>query len=95
MNREGKIVLETTVLERAPSLCSNKGSRCPECPDFNTNPPDDSECLYFEVRGGIPICTRADGMQKQLERWLDSGVGGVGNLARQSLRNRLNPGQLS
>lgn len=87
MTGERPIAGEPVTLELAPTLCSNKGNSCWDCPDFNTDPPSDSDCLHFETSAGFPTCTRADGIQRQLERWLRRGtnIDGVDHLARRAL----------
>lgn len=57
-----RITAKTLVVEETV-LCNDAGSRCEDCPDINYDPPRDSDCQYFEVQSGVPVCTREDGTQ--------------------------------
>lgn len=49
-----------TILEVRPcEVLSKTSERCEECPDAVENPPEFSECPYFEpMPDGRPVCTR-------------------------------------
>jgi hypothetical protein len=62
-----------TLLTTDPdSLIYDSGDGCEDCPDINLDPPSKSQCPYFDVRSGIPICLRDDGMVKKLEDHMKS-----------------------
>ena len=75
-----EIITAETLVEEETILCNNAGDRCEECPDINYNPPSQSECEYFDMRSGTPICTRADGTQRVLDNWISSPPGHFGSL---------------
>jgi hypothetical protein len=76
------IVAETLVAEEV-LLSSNTANRCEDCPDVNFDPPYSSECLYFEVRSGRPVCIKEDGLQRELSGLLRSSR--LGSLACPNL----------
>lgn len=65
---------ETVTMTRAESVLFDNSNCCEDCPDVNPDPPSDSECPNFDIRNGIPICTRPTG----LERMMGGGGGGAG-----------------
>lgn len=43
---------------------------CEDCPDANVNPPDKSECPYFDASGDVPVCTRDGGMDELIRNFI-------------------------
>jgi hypothetical protein len=72
------ITATTAVLEKG-MLCKSAGERCEICPDINFDRPadPDSDCEYYEIRSGTPICTRQDGMQQALTEWIAADLGSL------------------
>lgn len=65
---------ETVTMSRSQDILFDNSDCCEDCPDVNPDPPSDSECPYFDVRNGKPVCTRPTG----LERMMGGGGAGAG-----------------
>jgi hypothetical protein len=70
-----KTLGSTTLLAPELTLADTKGNSCEDCPDINPDPPNDSDCPYFDRVGSVPTCTKEGNTQRQLERWLGQGIG--------------------
>lgn len=85
---------ETLVLERTELSTVDNANSCEDCPDVNFDPPTNSDCPYFDVVHGTPICTKEGNTQKQLESWFRTDIGNTAclNLVRAVETNKQLPG---
>lgn len=78
---------EAITLTRSEGVLFDTSDCCVDCPDVNPDPPNDSDCPYFEIRDGKIVCNRSTG----LERLIDGGGSGTGvaNIACRQVIERV------
>jgi hypothetical protein len=64
--------LSTDLLIRPVDELVIDGLSCEDCPDINPQPPEQSECEYFDATVCPAICTREDSLGKQVIGFLTS-----------------------
>ena len=72
-----------TLIRTETFIAENTANCCEDCPDANVNPPDRSECPYFDYSADVPVCTREGNTQDAIKQWL----GGEGILGALSLEH--------